>query len=127
VPTTDSAKLRRKRCLNCNKLFVPARNVPNQKFDKDHCRKEFHRHGSAFGPMKLGLHKAIEKKYAELEVSIKLRFREAHTRMEALTVEASKLRAQVDTLRGQFEKHSHQTDADGYGNMSTPVVDHVFV
>jgi len=68
VPNTESAKQRRKRCLNCNKLFVPRKNVGDRaKFCKKECCDEFHRHGSAFGPMKLGLYAAIDKKYAALE------------------------------------------------------------
>ena len=68
MPTPQSAKLRRKRCLNCNKYFVPRPNVGRRaRFCKKECCDEFHRHGSAFGPMKQGLYKAIDKKYAALE------------------------------------------------------------
>ena len=67
MPTANSVDPRRKRCLNCNKLFTPKRNVIKKaKFCKDACRKEFWKHGSSFGPIKVGLHAAIEKKYAAL-------------------------------------------------------------
>ena len=109
MPTVKSAKQKRKRCQNCNKLFVPARNVPDQKFCKDKCRREFWTHGSAFGPMKAGLYSAIDKKYAALEVSIKLRFREAHARIE-------RLETFTKAVQGEYERHTHgfyTTGAEG--------------
>jgi hypothetical protein len=82
VTTAKSTKQRRKRCLNDNKLFVPARNVPDQKFCCDKCRKEFWTHGSAFGPMKLGLYSAIDKKYAALFRETTRRFVDERKREE---------------------------------------------
>lgn len=66
---TKKPPFKRRRCQNCNKLYLPSRE--DQKFcrdlpDKDKCRKEFYRYGSSYGPLKTGLHKAIDKKYAEL-------------------------------------------------------------
>jgi hypothetical protein len=106
VPTVKSAKQKRKRCQNCNKLFVPARNVPDQKFCKDKCRREFWTHGSAFGPMKAGLYSAIDKKYAALEASIKLRFREAHNRIAMVEAWKAEMRDQsrrIDRLEKIIE------------------------
>src|SRR5271168_4226452 len=60
---------KRRRCQNCNVLYTPTRD--DQKFcrtlpDRDKCRKEFYRYGSSYGPLKTGLHKAIDKKYSVL-------------------------------------------------------------
>ena len=106
MPTTKTAKGERKRCLNCNKLFVPRPNLGDRaKFCKKECCDEFHRHGSAFGPMKAGLYKAIEKKYAELDKEVTVRLKAVVVRnqldLSALAVELKELRAQVDALRGQ--------------------------
>lgn len=66
MTTPHSAKQpsKRRRCDNCNTLFRPGRIWA--KFCSEKCRKEFHRYGSSYGPLKTGLHKAIDKKYAEL-------------------------------------------------------------
>lgn len=98
MPTPQSAKPRRKRCLNDNKLFVPARNVPDQKFCCDACRKEFHHHGSAFGPMKLGLYAAIDKKYAALEKQMRLQLRTMTLALTVLTEDIKSLRRIVMDL-----------------------------
>ncbi len=106
-PANQAKPFKRRRCQNCNRLYLPSRD--DQKFcrelpDKDKCRKEFYRYGSSYGPLRTGLHKAIDKKYAELEASVKFRFREAHMRMEALTVELSELRAQTDPDRRRLQE-----------------------
>lgn len=67
---------KRRRCQNCNKLFQPIR--ADQKFDSASCRKEFHRYGSSYGPLKTGLHSAIDKKYAALEKAFKQQLKDAN-------------------------------------------------
>ncbi len=109
MPTAKPGKLRRRRCLNDNKLFQPK--LSNHKFCCDPCRKEFHRHGSSFGPIKAGLYSAIDKKYAALEASIKLRFREAHNRMEILQGQIDMLGRLLKELRENYEGHQHISDA----------------
>lgn len=54
--------LRRRRCDNCNRLYRPTKE--DQRFCRDavkgkpnFCRYEFHKHGSAFGPLKTRLEK----------------------------------------------------------------------
>jgi hypothetical protein len=126
VPTPTSADTRRKRCLNCNKLFVPRRNVGKRaKFCKKECCDEFHRHGSAFGPMKLGLYTAIDKKFAALEAGIKLRFREAHSRIETLEGQLGRLRMELVGLKEELERHTHNyldgTGPDECGEAQTSV------
>jgi hypothetical protein len=128
---------KRRRCQNCNKLYLPTRE--DQKFcrtlpDRDKCRKEFYRYGSSYGPLKTGLHKTIEKKCAELEkhytkvygemrgTLANLRAAVADMRTDLLAlkllydpdtsvaVEQKDLRAQIVVLRGQIEKlltHTH--------------------
>jgi hypothetical protein len=52
TPAQDEAKpkLKRKKCLNCDKKFELTK--PNRKFCTTECKNEFGRHGSAFGPLK---------------------------------------------------------------------------
>lgn len=59
------SKMKRRRCLNDHKLFQPK--LRNQKFCCDPCRKEFHRYGSSYGPLRTGLHRAIDQKYSSLK------------------------------------------------------------
>jgi hypothetical protein len=56
---TAKEALKRRRCKNCDKLFDVTR--PNRIFCSDTCRDEYHRYGSAFGPMKAYLTLLIEK------------------------------------------------------------------
>jgi hypothetical protein len=102
VPTAKSAKPRRKRCLNDNKFFVPKPNVPDQKFCCDPCRKEFHRHGSAFGPMKLGLYSAIDKKYAALERMLRQHMRTGT--MKAILETLANFNRDVESVRKRVER-----------------------
>ena len=99
MPTAISAKLRRKRCLNCNKPFTPKRNVVKKaKFCKDACRKEFWKHGSSFGPIKVGLYAAIDKKYAELEKTVRNTMRTFALAASVLTDDVMVLRRRIDQL-----------------------------
>ena len=123
MPTAKSAKQKRKRCQNCNKLFVPARNVPDQKFCKDACRREFWTHGSAFGPMKAGLYRAIDKKYAALEKHVRGTMRTFALTAQILTNDIMALRQRAERLekfgvdlQAEFERHTHgfyTTGAEG--------------
>jgi hypothetical protein len=74
---SDKKTFKRRRCQNCNALYMPTRE--DQKYcrtlpDPDKCRKEFYRYGSSYGPLKTGLHKAIDKKYAALFREMTARF-----------------------------------------------------
>lgn len=95
-------QFKRRRCENCNVLYMPVRE--DQRFDKDSCRKEFHRYGSSYGPLKTGLRKAIEEKYAELTRHANARFNNLVMKLGVLTVEQTKLASQIDALRGQLER-----------------------
>ena len=117
MPAKNPAKQKRKRCENCNKLFEPKKLWA--KFCKDECRKEFHRYGSSYGPLKTGLHKAIDKQCAALikkhraevvelaeEVATTLEdhlrcIQDLDSEAKRLAVEVAELRAKVDTDRGQ--------------------------
>jgi hypothetical protein len=101
VPTAKSAKQKRKRCQNCNKLFVPARNVPDQKFCKDKCRREFWTHGSAFGPMKAGLYSAIDKKYVSLKKEWRTEIKDQSRRID-------RAEALLLKLQTAHEEHTHR-------------------
>jgi archaellum component FlaC len=107
------------------------------------CRQEWNRYGSSYGPLKDGLHKAIEKKYAELRADTKLAVRQLASQIDVLSsdinltakaltqqiekmaVEVAELRKQLDEVRGQLEelrRHTHRvyeyTEA-GAGVLST--------
>lgn len=107
----DASKLRRRRrCDNCNKLYQPRRD--DQKFcrdneDPDKCRKEFYRYGSSYGPLKTGLHKAIEKKYSELlrvmESGLKKQSERYRVRVSQLEIECKNLTFQMSAVREQIE------------------------
>jgi len=61
----------KRRCDNCGDWFDKKRKT--QKFcpkNNGACRKEFFRYGAAFGPLKLGLEKTIEKKCAGLRAQV---------------------------------------------------------
>jgi hypothetical protein len=115
VPTANSAKARRKRCLNCNKYFVPRPNVgARAKFCTKDCCDEFHRHGSAFGPMKTGLYRAIDKKYAALEKQMSAKLRTFALAVQVLTDDIMSLRklalhtdAIAARLLSDYSNHTH--------------------
>jgi hypothetical protein len=48
----------KKRCKNCPKMFPKTR--ANREFCSPACKKEFHRHGSAFGPLKETLQNLVK-------------------------------------------------------------------
>lgn len=59
---------RRMRCDNC---FAPTpKRTGNKRFCSDQCRKEFHRHGSAFGPLRVKLEKIIAQATRELRAEL---------------------------------------------------------
>lgn len=49
--------LKRRRCRNCNKFYSVTRD--NKKFCCSKCKDEFHKYGSAYGPLKAKLEKLI--------------------------------------------------------------------
>ena len=105
---TKLKTFKRRRCQNCNKLYTPTRE--DQKFcrelpDKDKCRKEFYRYGSSYGPLKTGLHKAIDKKYAELAKVI-------DGRNKAIVIQFREVFARLDALRDEHEGHVHECGDD---------------
>ena len=73
--TGKQAKLRRRRCDNCNALFQPTSSYPVQRFCQKACRFEFHKHGSAFGPLKIKLEKltlkTVREETAKLRAELK--------------------------------------------------------
>jgi len=135
----NGVTFKRRRCENCNKLYLPSR--IDQRFcrelpDKDKCRKEFFRYGSSYGPLKTGLHKAIDKKYDELRLKFTKMFiemgkSEAHrinallvdvvdirSDIQKLAVEVGSLRAELDTARGRIENLRMQVKEDSFPSRS---------
>jgi hypothetical protein len=100
-PTRRTSSVRpskiRRRCDNCGKLFPRTRT--DKKFCDDNCRKEFHRHGAAYGPIKQALEKLIEK-------TVKSEVQKYATRLTALelaNVERAEVEAQREAVRGQIK------------------------
>jgi hypothetical protein len=63
--------------------------------------------------MKLGLHRAIEKKYAALEKLLRSHLRVGTLKalletVNLFRVELKEVRAQIDLLRGQHQSHIHR-------------------
>lgn len=96
VPSKRSK--RRRRCRNCGELFEPKRSW--QHFCREACKAEFHRYGSAFGPLKERLTKLVRSIVRpiideEIEAGLAV-FRSAYDRqLAALTGEVSRLRAVI--------------------------------
>ena len=67
----DRKPKRRGRCANCFKMYVDE--SPNQikKFCGDQCKKEFHAHGSAYGPLKVRLEKLVRQGGRELGARVR--------------------------------------------------------
>lgn len=72
VPTAaqeeKKPKAKRKRCLNCDKLFELTK--PNRKFCSTNCKNEFGRHGSAFGPLKTHIETMMNRHTKELRAEV---------------------------------------------------------
>lgn len=117
MPVKKTPKLPRRRCANDNKLFNPKK--PWAKFCSDACRKEYNRHGSAFGPMKTGLHKAIDKKYAELRKDFFREIKDQSRRIDRVEAMIEPLRLRLKWLsagmRQEYECHTHEFYTDGSG------------
>lgn len=63
--------------------------------------------------MKAGLYRAIDKKVAQMERDQRTAHRALVGQLENVGVELKKLRAQVDALRGEYERHTHELFTDG--------------
>jgi hypothetical protein len=106
-PHVESIKKKWKRqpCENCGDLFDKKRR--NQRFcpkNNGQCRKEFFRYGAAFGPLKIGLHKAIDKKYADLEYTMRNQHRTLALAISVLTNDVMELRDKLKPLLVEREK-----------------------
>lgn len=103
MTTNKTPKRKRIHCHNCNKLFVPQK--PWAKFCKENCRKEFHRYGSSYGPLKTGLERAIEKKYAALKKDFFAEIKDQSRRID-------RVERMIDPLRQEYERHTHEFFGD---------------
>lgn len=65
--TQPTQKPRRKRCMNCNKLFDLKK--PWQKFCGYQCQRQFHHYGNSYGKLKETLTKLIREQVKELAPS----------------------------------------------------------
>lgn len=61
-PAPLPLKFPRRRCDNCGEFYPLTK--PNRRFCKTECKKEFHQHGAAFGPLKARIEKMIRKEVA---------------------------------------------------------------
>ncbi len=114
-PPQHLKDLKKRRCKNCNELFQPVKE--HQLFDCENCRKEFHRYGAAYGPLRTGLERAIEKKYVALDKAIQQRLRAV---VNLILTDSNRLEA----LEGLFRAHRHQQYAsDDYTDRPQAIVE----
>lgn len=92
-PDPAPVKLKRKRCLNCGRLFPLTKE--SRKFCKDECRKEFHRYGAAYGPLRQGLEKLIERTTREQYRELKQSVQQLSKRIDRLTRDILELGART--------------------------------
>lgn len=66
LPQPAPRSPKRRRCIcGCRRLFKPVK--PWQKFYEDQCRKQYHRYGPSFGPLKReGLRRLLKEARAEI-------------------------------------------------------------
>jgi hypothetical protein len=107
---TPKWKLKRRRCLTDNKLFHPK--LQRQRFCSDACRKEFHRYGESYGPIKMGLEKALQRKYVELRREFFSEIKDQSRRIDRLE---KMIESEPNSLREEFERHTHELYTDGSG------------
>ena len=102
-------KLPPRRCLNDNRPFQPKLTI--QKFCTDACRKQFHRYGSSYGPLKTGLEKAIDQRCEGIAQNVEFQIKAAiaeynqYKRIQQLEIEVKNLRFNLEGLRELVEKH----------------------
>jgi len=70
APVQDEAKpkLKRRKCLNCDKKFEVTK--PNRKFCTTECKNEFGRHGSAFGPLKTHIETMMTRHTKQVRIEL---------------------------------------------------------
>jgi hypothetical protein len=70
--------------------------------DRDKCRREYYRYGSSYGPLREGLHKAIDKKCAELARETDRRLRDIVDGCNVLARRVESLEKVMTTLLNAF-------------------------
>lgn len=98
-PAPEARKFPRRRCDNCGKLYPQTK--PHKRFCKGQCKKEFHQHGSAFGPLKQRIEKMITKEVGSRVAMEVARVIAMHVNAEALARAGFIHRSQ---LRGLFKR-----------------------
>lgn len=101
-------KLEPRRCANDNRKFQPKLKI--QKFCSDQCRKQFHRYGSSYGPLKTGLEKIIKSMGDRIAEDVQYQIQCAlaefspYKRIQQLEADIKLLHFAIGGLRASVEK-----------------------
>lgn len=95
---SEWANLPKRKCDNCGTLYKPKRPLwqGERGFCKDNCRKEYHKHGGAFGPLKRALDKEIKKRIKELSPADGPRIDRIERRLDKLEEMLSNVRSALN-------------------------------
>lgn len=68
----DWAKLPKRHCDDCGKLYKPYRPLleGERGFCSDNCRKSYHKHGGAYRKLKVEMKRMVEKEFKALRLSL---------------------------------------------------------
>jgi hypothetical protein len=105
-PDPRAPKFPRRRCDNCGKLYPLTK--PNRRFCGAECKKEFHQHGAAFGPLKERIAKLIRKEVgaqltAALDAEAFAYLGFVHrSQLRGLFARIAKLEQASNEIRGRF-------------------------
>jgi hypothetical protein len=82
MPKGQWGNLKKRHCDNCGELYRPKQPIrPGELgFCSPNHRKEYHKHGGAFGPLR----RALEKRIKALSPADALRIREVEKRLDAI-------------------------------------------
>ena len=103
--TPGSDKPRRRRCKNCGELFPKTRH--NREFCSDACRKEHHRHGGAFVPLKDACEKFINIRLAGVATELQL----SREKAEQLRETAERLITGLQEAAAVLKRERQQLDS----------------
>lgn len=80
------ANLPKRNCDNCGTRYQPKRPLMTGErgFCKANCRKEYHKHGGAFGPLRRALDKELKKRIKELSPADATRIEAIESRLEQI-------------------------------------------
>ena len=86
MPKGRWGNLPKRKCDNCGSTYQPKQPIREGErgFCKPNCRKEYHKHGGAFGPLRRALDKELRKRMKELSPADVVRIEGIEKRLKAL-------------------------------------------